>query len=122
MKLRNLVLAGILAVAGVGLTAQKADAQVYFGLRVGNPYGYGYGNPYFTGFGNPYVGTYSSFYTPYATGFSNPYWGGYAAPYYSYRDYVYSSPFVGSSYYGYRYMSPSIYGPGGYQYRYWQWR
>jgi hypothetical protein len=122
MKLRSLVLAGVLATAGVLVTAQKADAQVTFSFGYNNPYTYSYGfNPY----------TYNSFYTPYSyggvgnpyvRGFGNPYVGGFRAPYYSYRDYVYNSPFYGSGYTGYRYVSPSIYGPGGYQYRYWRWR
>jgi hypothetical protein len=118
-----LVLAGVLATAGVTATAQKADAQVPFGFGYNNPYAFNYGfgaspfgynsfyTPYSYGFGNPYAG-----------GFNNPYVGNYGAPYYSYRDYVYNSPFYGSGYSGYRYVSPSIYGPGGYQYRYYRWR
>jgi hypothetical protein len=114
-----MVLAGVLAVAGLFASPQKADAQVYLSL--------GYSNPYYS-YGYSPGAYYSSLYTPYTYGYAspywgmNPYWGGYGMPTYSYRNYVYSSPFYGSGYYGYRSVSPSIYGPGGYHYRYWQWR
>jgi len=122
MTLRSLVLTGVLAVAGVSATAQKADAQVVFSFGYNNPYAYNYGygaSPYYNSFYTPYS---YGFGNPYVTGFGNPYAGGFGSPYYSYRDHVYNSPFYGSGYYGYRYQSPSFYGPGGYQYRYWRWR
>jgi len=109
MTLRALIAAGLLA-AGLFGTADKASAQIGFNLSFGNPYAGGFYpgyNPYALGYGNPY-----------GYGFANPYgYGGYGLPTYQYRYNYYNTPF-GAGYSGYRYQSPSIYGPGGYQYGY----
>jgi len=110
MQLRSLMVAGVLAAAGVAGSAGKADAQVYFNL--------GYGSPYVTnGF---YPGTY------YSSGYT-PYYGGYAPAYVSpYPTWTGSYQYYNTPYYsGYSrsyYQSPSVYGPGGYNYRYRYWR
>jgi len=103
---KKLALAGVLALAGLALTADKASAQ--FGY-----YNYGY---------NPYVGgVYNNFayggVNPYATGLY-----GTALPYYNYQTRYYSNPFYGTGVYNSYYQSPSLYGPGGFQYNYWRWR
>lgn len=120
MKVRSLIVAGVLAAAGLFGTAGKADAQFVIGIGAGNPYlGYGGGYPGFSnygyrGFATPAFGGYPSY--GYANSFGNSYLG-YGNPYYGYRSSAYSNPFA-YGYSNYRYVSPSFYGPGGYQYNY----
>ena len=117
MRLRTTVLAGALALAGLFAFPQKADAQVTFSLGFGN--NYGWGTPYAYGWGNPYA--YS---TPMYGYWANPYWSspyryGAGSPYWVGRAYSYTNPlWGGTSYYRGVYANPG-WGPGYYQYRYW---
>lgn len=71
--MRSLVL-GLVAVAGLALTAGTADAQYRYG-------GYRGGGYYVRPAPGPYYG--GGFYNrPYSGGYARPYYGGYNRPYY----------------------------------------
>lgn len=112
MNVRAMVLSGMLALAGLIGSANKADAQVVFSIGSGYPYGY-YGS---------YVSPYWNYTWPPATSYYSPYWGGlgYSSPYWYGRSYSYYSPF-GTRAGSYYYANPG-YGPGLYSYRWNRWR
>ena len=102
----KLTLSAVFAGAALAAGAGTASAQYSF-------YNYGY---------NPYGGGYSSNYSyvnPGGIGI-NPYGGVYVQPYTAYQTQYYANPFYGVGGVTSAYVAPSIYGPGGYQYRYWR--
>jgi hypothetical protein len=124
MKVRALLLAGALAVAGTLASAGRADAQVTFGLGFGNPYGYGSVYPA-TYYATP---TYSYGINPLQYGggwalnsYASPYWTAGYSPYWYGGTYGYADPFYGSAYRSYYYTNPG-YGLGRFAYRWGRWR
>ncbi len=112
MRLRSVILAGALALAGLFGSAGKADAQVVYGFGYTYPY-YTYSTPIYGYWANPY---WSSPLRGY--GYVSPYWGGYS-PYWVGQAYSTYNPFWGSTYYRGIYASPGWGYPGVYSYRYW---
>ena len=117
MSSQKWLVATLLSAAACVCMTSDAKAQAYFGRYYNNvPYN-NYASPYDYNYVIPasyYAPNYSNYnYSTFAAPNYNPYY----APTTSYQNYYYSNPF---SYGSYRssYQSPSVYGPGGYSYRY----